>query len=105
MGTSGPGLAGRHDFSLAPRRLRAGYLRGVPATNTVASPSMAKLAGPPPLLIQVVRQELLLDIAQERHRRATQAGVLAQLVVWDDMSHVWHLFHSMSPEGERTLAR
>ena len=64
-----------------------------------ASPLFADLAGLPPLLIQVVTGELLLDDARRFAERAEAAGVDVTLDEWDDVFHVWHSFADLLPEA------
>lgn len=79
------------------------YLAGAHETNRLASPILGELQGLPPLLIHVGSDEVLLDDARGLHERATKAGVASTLAVWQDMIHVWHMFHPMLPEGDRAI--
>jgi acetyl esterase/lipase len=79
------------------------YLAGAHETNRLASPILGELQGLPPLLIHVGSDEVLLDDARGLHERATKAGVASTLDVWQDMIHVWHMFHPMLPEGDRAI--
>jgi acetyl esterase/lipase len=89
------------DISLMSRT----YLNGADAHAPLASPNRASLAGLPPLLIHVGRDEVLLDDAVVLHEAARSAGVDSTLEIWDDMIHVWHAFHPMLPEGRQAIAR
>lgn len=89
------------DISLMSRT----YLAGADAHAPLASPNRASLAGLPPLLIHVGRDEVLLDDAVVLHEAARSAGVDSTLEIWDDMIHVWHAFHPMLPEGRQAIAR
>ncbi|MGE0858140.1 MAG: alpha/beta hydrolase [Gammaproteobacteria bacterium] len=87
-------------------RFMAGlYLGGADPESPLASPNRADLAGLPPLLIHVGRDEVLLDDALVLDQAARSAGVDSTLEVWDDMIHVWHAFHPMLPEGREAIAR
>jgi len=79
------------------------YLAGASAQNPLASPLFGNLQGLPPLLIHAGSDEVLLDDARNLHERATKAGVTSTLDVWQDMIHVWHMFHPMLPEGDRAI--
>lgn len=79
------------------------YLAGASERNRLASPLFGDLQGLPPLLIHVGSDEVLLDDARGLHERATKAGVASTLDVWQDMIHVWHMFHPMLPEGDRAI--
>jgi monoterpene epsilon-lactone hydrolase len=81
------------------------YLAGSDAKAPLASPLHADLRGLPPLLIQVGRDEVLLDDSVQLAAQAKAAGVDAALEVWDDMIHVWHWFLPMLDEAERAVAR
>ncbi len=81
------------------------YLQGQDAKAPLASPLFADLKGLPPLLIQVGTAEVLFDEAVGLDRAARAAGVESTLEVWDDMIHVWHLFHPAMSEGRRAIAR
>ena len=79
------------------------YLAGASEKNRLASPLFGDLQGLPPLLIHVGSDEVLLEDARGLHERATRAGVASTLDVWQDMIHVWHMFHPMLPEGDRAI--
>lgn len=81
------------------------YLQGADPKSPLASPNRADLRGLPALLIQVGRDEVLLDDAVVLHETARSAGVNSTLEIWDDMIHVWHAFHPMLPEGRQGIAR
>ena len=81
------------------------YLQGADAKSPLASPNRADLSGLPPLLIQVGRDEVLLDDAIVLHEAARSVGVDSTLEIWDDMIHVWHAFHPMLPEGKHAIER
>ena len=81
------------------------YLHGADARSAWASPNRADLTGLPPLLIQVGRDEVLLDDAIVLHEAARSVGVSSTLEIWDDMIHVWHAFHPMLPEGRQGISR
>ncbi|MGE0485822.1 MAG: alpha/beta hydrolase [Gammaproteobacteria bacterium] len=81
------------------------YLQGVAPDTAWASPNRADLAGLPPLLVHVGRDEVLLDDAIVLHEAVRSAGVDSTLEVWDDMIHVWHAFQPMLPEGRAAIVR
>jgi acetyl esterase/lipase len=68
-----------------------------------ASPLFADLKGLPPLLIHVGSEEVLLDDSRILHKRAKSAGVDAELKIADEMIHVWHMFHTILPEGAAAI--
>jgi len=79
------------------------YLAGASEGNWLASPLFGEFQGLPPLLIHAGSDEVLLDDARNLHERATVGGVASTLDVWQDMIHVWHMFHPMLPEGDRAI--
>ena len=81
------------------------YLNGKDAKTPLASPLFADLRGLPSMLIQVGDHETLLDDSRTLDKNAKAAGVDVTLEVWDEMIHVWQLFHPMLPEGVKALER
>lgn len=79
------------------------YLGDTKPCHPLASPIHADLAGLPPLLIQVGTAEILLDDSRRLAHRAREAGVTVELKVEEHLIHVWHLFSSLLPEGERSI--
>lgn len=75
------------------------YLQGANPADGLASPLLANLTDLPPMLIHVGSDEVLLDDAKGLADAANESNVDAQLEVWPDMIHVWHMFHAMLPEG------
>ena len=81
------------------------YLAGADPRSPLASPGLADLTGLPPLLIQTGGAEVLLSDAERLAQGAREAGVAAKLEVWDDMIHIWHMFHAMLPQGAEAIDR
>ena len=81
------------------------YVQGQDLNHAYASPNLADLHSLPPLLIHVGRDEVLLDDAIKLHEKAQSAGVESTLEIWDDMIHVWHVFHPMLAEGKQANQR
>jgi epsilon-lactone hydrolase len=81
------------------------YLAGADPRDPLASPLYADLAGLPPLLVHVGGREVLHDDATRLAERARAAGVETELLVEDEMIHVWHFFAGMVPEADEALAR
>jgi len=67
------------------------YLAGASPRDPRASPLFAELSGLPPLLIQVASDERLLDDSRRFVERAREAGVTANLELWNGMHHVFQL--------------
>ncbi len=70
----------------------------------ILSPINQDLTGLPPMLIQVGDDEVLLSDSVRLAKRAKEAGVEAQLEVWDDMWHVFQSFAVIVPEARQALA-
>ena len=83
---------------------RDAYAAGRDPASPTISPVFAKLAGLPPLLVQVGSAELLLDDSTELVANARRAGVDATLEVWEDMIHVFQAFFPLLPEGREAIA-
>jgi acetyl esterase/lipase len=81
------------------------YLNGADPRTPLAAPLYADLQGLPPLLIQVGTSETLFDDATRLAKCAKAAGVEVTLEPWDDMIHVWQLFASVLPEGQKAIDR
>lgn len=63
----------------------------------------ADLSGLPPTLVQVGSHEVLLDDACSFTNAAEAAGVSAQLEIWPEMVHVWHLFPDYLEQSQRAI--
>jgi acetyl esterase/lipase len=81
------------------------YLGAQSAANPLASPLLGSLSCLPPLMIHVGSEEVLLDDATGLAQRAADAGVDAQIEIWPDMIHVWHMFHAALPQGAQAMKR
>lgn len=81
------------------------YLNGTDPRTPLAAPLYADLHSLPPLLIQVGTSETLFDDSTRLAECAKAAGVEVTLEPWDDMIHVWQLFASVLPEGQKAVDR
>jgi epsilon-lactone hydrolase len=79
------------------------YLGDTPATNPLASPVYADLAGLPPLLIQVSDCEVLLDDSRRVAENASRCGVNVKMEIWSGVPHAWQVFAPILPEGRAAL--
>jgi acetyl esterase/lipase len=79
------------------------YLADTPATNPLASPVYADLAGLPPLFIQVSDSEVLLDDSRRVAGNARKSGVEVTLQTWRGLPHCWQIFAPALPEGRDAL--
>lgn len=75
------------------------YCPGQDRQNPLLSPLFGNWNGLPPLLFHVGSTEMLLDDSVRAHDRARQSGVEAEIEVWIDMPHVFHVF-SWLPEAK-----
>jgi len=84
------------------------YARYYAGENDLASPLIsplyANLEDLPPILIQVGRDEILLDDATRFAKKARDAGVNVTLKIWDEMLHVFQLIPFL-PETKQALAQ
>lgn len=87
----------------ALKEMADAYLAGARESSPLASPARGNLRGLPPLLIHAGSEEVLLDDSRMLHAHALEAGVESRLDIWEDMIHVWHMFHPMLPEGGRAI--
>lgn len=81
------------------------YLGEASASNPLASPLMADLAGLPPMLIQVGSEEVLLSDSTTLAARAGEAKVPVTLEIWPEMPHVFQFFHMLLTDAKTAVAR
>jgi acetyl esterase/lipase/predicted SnoaL-like aldol condensation-catalyzing enzyme len=81
------------------------YLGDADTRDPAASPVYARLAGLPPLLIQVGSHEVLLDDAIRLAARAARDDVAVTLDVVPGVPHVFQAFAAVLDEGEVALTR
>jgi len=74
------------------------YLAGARPDDPRASPLFARFSDPPPVLIQVGADEILLS---DSRRMAEIVG--ARISVWDHVPHVWQIFDGRLPEANRAM--
>jgi len=67
------------------------YCPGQVRTNPLISPLFGDWAGLPPLLFHAGSTEMLLDDSVRAHDRASQAGTPAEIKVFIDLPHVFHV--------------
>jgi epsilon-lactone hydrolase len=71
--------------------------------NPLVSPLYGNLAGLPPLLIHVGKDEVLLDDSTRFAERARRAGVPVELKIWPVVPHAWQLTYPVVPEARQSL--
>jgi monoterpene epsilon-lactone hydrolase len=79
------------------------YLGDEDSRNPLAFPLFANLKKLPPLYIQVGTSEILLDDSIRFADLARSAGVDVSLDIWDDMIHMFQMFATMLPEGQKAI--
>jgi acetyl esterase/lipase len=77
---------------------------GGDAANPLASPLFGRLAGFPPLLLQVGDRETVLDDSTRFAAKARAAGIRAELEVYPNMIHVFQQFADEIPEARQAIA-
>jgi len=67
------------------------------------SPVMGDLSNLPPTLLQASTTEMLLDDSARYYHKACASGSVAELELYPDMVHVWHLFSAEISEGRDAI--
>jgi acetyl esterase/lipase len=80
---------------------RRWYLGDADPREPLASPVLADLRGLPPILVQVGSDEIVVADS----RRFAEHCPSAELEVWDEMVHVWHVFAGRVPEATAAVER
>jgi monoterpene epsilon-lactone hydrolase len=80
------------------------YLGPLPPEHPACSPLFGDLRGLPPVLIQVGRDEVLLDDSLRLQQRLQQAGVPVRLQVFEGMWHDFHLHVGTLAEADQAFA-
>ncbi|MAN15793.1 MAG: alpha/beta hydrolase [Dinoroseobacter sp.] len=86
------------------RRAVAAYLDGRDGSDPRLSPLLGAFSGLPPMIVQVCEGEMLRDDGVRLAGAVREAGGTADLRVWTDVPHVWHLMRGRVPEADRGLA-
>ncbi|MGR3710953.1 MAG: alpha/beta hydrolase [Alterinioella nitratireducens] len=86
------------------RRAVAAYLDGRDGSDPRLSPLLGAVSGLPPMIVQVCEGEMLRDDGVRLAEAVREAGGTADLRVWTDVPHVWHLMRGRVPEADRGLA-
>ena len=84
-------------------RYATAYLGNQSRLDPLASPLLGNLAGLPPMLIQVGRNEVLLDDARGLHEKVRGAGGSSELHVYENVPHGWHFGAPFVPESREAL--
>ena len=84
-------------------RYAKAYLGEHSRHDPLASPLFADLSGLPPVLIQVGREEVLLDDARNLHAKIQDAGGSSELHIYENVPHGWHYGGPFVPETGEAL--
>jgi monoterpene epsilon-lactone hydrolase len=82
----------------------ADYLAGADPRHPYASPLYGDPTGLPPTLIQVSSEEVLRDDSVRMAEKMRRANCRAELQMWPQMPHVWHLLAPILPEAREAIA-
>jgi acetyl esterase/lipase len=94
------------DPILSPELLEASlrlYLGGGDRKSPKATPLYADFAGLPPTLAHVGSWERLRDDSATLVARMKEAGVAAELKIFDGMCHIWQLYAPILDEGMQSI--
>jgi monoterpene epsilon-lactone hydrolase len=75
------------------------YLGGANPREPLASPLFADLSGLAPLMVHAADREVLVDDARTLVAGVLAAGGRANLEIWPDLMHFWHVFVPDIPES------
>jgi len=84
-------------------RYAGAYLADHSRHDPLASPLLGDLGGLPPILIQVGRDEVLLDDARSLHAKVRAVGGSSTLHIYDGVPHGWHYGAPFVPETRQAL--
>lgn len=79
------------------------YLKGHAADDPAVSPLLAEYTRAPPVWMTVGDTEILLDDARRMVVKLGAQSVPVELVIAQDLPHVWPLMHNILPEARQTL--
>jgi acetyl esterase/lipase len=79
------------------------YLGNHSRLDPLASPLLGNLADLPPMLIQVGRNEVLLDDARSLDEKVRAAGGASALHIYENVPHGWHFGAPFVPESRAAL--
>lgn len=94
------------DAMLSRRGLAQDALRyrgHVPPADLLVSPLFGRVAGLPPLFVQVGGAEMLRDDSIRLHARVIAAGGRIDLELWEGMTHAWTAFGALLPEAAAAI--
>lgn len=96
------------DPLLTPSRIRKFadyYAQGEEKSRPGISPFFGDPKGLPPLMLQVGRDEILLEEIEQFAANVRLHGGFVDLDIWHGMFHVWQMTASLLPDGARAITR
>ncbi len=108
MTLSGDSVAenARNDVLLPVARMQdvvEQYLQGADPKDPRCSPHFAEFDAPPPVLIHVGKQEVLLSDSLRVAEKIEKSGGRINHRVFDKRPHVWHIFDGWIPESRPAI--
>lgn len=85
------------------RQWASWYVGTMEATNPMISPIFADLNDLCPMLVHVGTSEILLSDSVRLHKAAENTNTKIELLVWENMFHVWHMAWRTVPEGQQAI--
>ena len=80
------------------------YAAGHDLRDPQLSPIFGDFAGLPPMILTSGTRDLFLSNTVRVHRKLRQAGIEAELQVFEGMSHAQYLFNADAPETKEAFA-
>lgn len=80
------------------------YANGHAPKDPMLSPVYGDLRGFPPTILTTGTRDLFLSNTVRVHRKLREAGIIANLLVFEGMSHAQYLFAADSPERREHFA-
>jgi acetyl esterase/lipase len=76
------------------------YANGHDLKDPMLSPVYGDLKGFPPTILTTGTRDLFLSNTVRVHRKLREAGVIADLIVFEGLSHAQYLFDANAPESK-----
>jgi epsilon-lactone hydrolase len=85
------------------RQWASWYVGDMEATNPMISPIFADLNDLCPMLVHVGTSEILLSDSISLQKAAENTNTQLELLVWEEMFHVWHMAWRTVPEAQKAI--
>jgi monoterpene epsilon-lactone hydrolase len=86
------------------QQVTAFFLQELAVTDPLASPIFGPLQDLPPMLLQVSAEEPAMASNVVFHEKVRALGVDAEIRIWPEMPHDWHMFGGNLPEAIEAMA-